>query len=278
MKKFANAKVNLALNVTGINEKGYHDLDMIMAPVSLGDIVEIVPSRTDHVEFAGMDVPENNTVTKALEVMHDTFPHISNYSVRIEKRVPEQAGLAGGSADAAAVIDAIDQMEGLALSMERKIGLGVLVGADVPFCLVNETARVQGIGEKIRPLGTDWSFPVLLVKPKQGVSTPQAFRKWDEGCRTQLDVDRVEQAIRDQDMEALKAAMVNALEEPAKQLVPEIEEAIGKMRQAGISRVMMTGSGSALMGFDKLDVLKKAAERLHDEFAFVQIVQAGSGG
>ncbi len=139
MKKFANAKVNLALNVTGINEKGYHDLDMIMAPVSLGDIVEIVPSRTDHVEFAGMDVPENNTVTKALEVMHDAFPHISNYSVRIEKRVPEQAGLAGGSADAAAVIDAIDQLEGLELSMERKIGLGVLVGADVPFCLVNET-------------------------------------------------------------------------------------------------------------------------------------------
>ncbi len=88
----------------------------------------------------------------------------------------------------------------------------------------------------------------------------------------------MEQAICDQDMEALKAAMVNALEGPAKQLVPEIEEAIEKMRQAGISRVMMTGSGSALMGFDKLDVLKKAAEGLRDEFAFVQIVQAGSGG
>lgn len=276
MKRYAPAKVNIALDVLGVDARGYHDLDMIMAPVSLFDEVEIEPSARDVVEFVGMDVPEANTVRKAIDVMREQFGFSTRFFVRVVKRIPEQAGLAGGSADAAAVMKAIVELEGLDVSLERLMELGAKVGADVPFCLLSRWARVQGIGERVVPIESDWRFFIVLVKPAQGVSTPRAFARWDEGVRARMDVDRTQAAVERNDWDALMASVCNALEAPAIELVPAVEQVRQDLMAQGVALARMTGSGSAVMGFswDK-SVLERAAKSLRTKYPFVEIVQVG---
>lgn len=278
MKKFAHAKVNLALNVNGVNEQGYHDLDMIMVPISLYDEVEIERNdkQEDSVEFIDLHVPDENTITKALSLLREKYKITYYYTIKVIKNIPEQAGLAGGSADAACVLSAINELEKLELSEPELISLGKQVGADVPFCLVSKSARVQGIGEKIKRIDTDWQFDFLLVKPGEGVSTPLAFKKWDEGKRKQWDVEAIEQAMMAKDHEWLMSSMVNALEEAAIELVPEISDIEQLALKLGADRAMMTGSGSAVMIFSKSgSVLKRIEEEMKKKYPFVQIVQAG---
>ncbi|EOS59532.1 4-(cytidine 5'-diphospho)-2-C-methyl-D-erythritol kinase [Firmicutes bacterium M10-2] len=278
MKKFAPAKVNLALNVNGVNDRGYHDLDMIMVPLSLCDEIDIElnNAQEDDVEFIDLCVPDENTVTKALRLLREKCKITHHYTIKVVKNIPEQAGLAGGSADAAAVLSAINELEGLDLSKSELIELGQQVGADVPFCLINESARVQGIGEKITRIDTDWCFDFLLVKPNKGVSTPLAFKKWDEGDRRQWNVDAIEQAMIVKDHDQLMNSMVNALEEAAIELVPEIADIECLALKLGADRAMMTGSGSAVMIFSKSgSVLQRIEKEMKKKYPFVQIVQAG---
>lgn len=278
MKKFAHAKVNLALNVNGVNEQGYHDLDMIMVPISLYDEVEIERNdkQEDIVEFIDLHVPDENTITKALSLLREKYKITHYYTIKVIKNIPEQAGLAGGSADAACVLSTINELEKLELSELELISLGKQVGADVPFCLVSKSARVQGIGEKIERIDTDWQFDFLLVKPDEGVSTPLAFKKWDEGKQEQWDVDAIEQAMIAKDHEWLMSSMVNALEGAAIELVPEISDIEQLALKLGADRAMMTGSGSAVMIFSKSgSILKRIGEEMKKKYPFVQIVQAG---
>ena len=276
MKRYAPAKVNIALDVLGVDARGYHDLDMIMAPVSLFGEVEIEPAARDVVEFVGMDVPEANTVRKAIDVMREQFGFSTRFFVRVVKRIPEQAGLAGGSADAAAVMKAIVELEGLDVSLERLMELGAKVGADVPFCLLSRWARVQGIGERVVPIESDWRFFIVLVKPAQGVSTPQAFARWDEGVQTRMDVDRTQAAVERNDLDALMASVCNALEAPAIELVPAVEQVRQDLLAQGVALARMTGSGSAVMGFSRdKSVLERAAKSLRTKYPFVEIVQVG---
>ncbi|WP_305151185.1 4-(cytidine 5'-diphospho)-2-C-methyl-D-erythritol kinase [uncultured Dubosiella sp.] len=276
MKRYAPAKVNIALDVLGVDARGYHDLDMIMAPISLFDEVEIEPAARDVVEFVGMDVPEANTVRKAMDVMREQFGFSTRFFVRVVKRIPEQAGLAGGSADAAAVMKAIVELEGLNVSLERLMELGAKVGADVPFCLLSRWARVQGIGERVVPIESDWRFFIVLVKPAQGVSTPRAFARWDEGVRTRMDVDRTQAAVERNDLDALMASVCNALEGPAIELVPAVEQVRQDLLAQGVALARMTGSGSAVMGFSRdKSVLERAAKSLRTKYPFVEIVQVG---
>ena len=137
MKVYAPAKVNLALDVLGQNEDGYHELDMIMAPVlSLYNVVDITPDDKTTITCTNGDIPDDNAMRKMVQVLKENYP-ISDYAIRIEEHIPMQAGLAGASANAAAVLKAINDMDELHLSQEDMIRLGKQVGADVPFCVVN---------------------------------------------------------------------------------------------------------------------------------------------
>ena len=113
MQVQARAKINLALDVVERMDNGYHSLDMIMAPISIYDEIEIEKSNCDRVECEGMKLPENNTVSKMIQVLKDTYHLDSSFTVSIKKHIPAQAGLGGGSADAAAVCKAILKMEGI---------------------------------------------------------------------------------------------------------------------------------------------------------------------
>lgn len=274
MKVYAPAKINLALDVLGQNEDGYHELDMIMAPVlSLYNVVDLEKSQETTITCTNGEIPDDNAMKKMVQVLKENYK-ISDYTIRIEEHIPMQAGLAGASANAAAVLKAINDMDELHLSLEDMIGLGKKVGADVPFCVVSRYARVKGIGEKIRLLNCQWKFSVLLVKPAQGVSTPEAFQTWHRLEPLHPDLDLLEKDIVSQDLKHFIQHMGNALEPAALELVAPLKQLKNEMQAFGLA-VMMTGSGSTMMGFGSRNQLKEAQRALKDQYPFVQIVTVG---
>ena len=274
MKVYAPAKINLALDVLGQNEDGYHELDMIMAPVlSLYNVVDIEFAQETSITCVNGEIPNDNAMRKMVQVLKENYD-ISDYSIRIEEHIPMQAGLAGASANAAAVLKAINDMDELHLSVYDMIHLGKKVGADVPFCVVNRYARVKGIGEKIRPLNCQWKFSILLVKPKEGVSTPEAFKTWHQLEPLHPDLDLLEKDIVSQDLKDFVQHMGNALEPAALELVEPLSVLKQQMQDLGLA-VMMTGSGSTMMGFGSRDQLQIAHLALKDQYPFVQIVTVG---
>ena len=276
MKIKAPAKVNLALDIVGQDDRGYHLLDMIMAPINIYDELAVTYYDKDVVVCQSMEIPEVNTMSRMLSLLKRTFHIESCFKVEVIKRIPMEAGLAGGSADAAALMVAILEMEHISISLDEKISLAKQIGADVPFCLVNQWARVQGIGEVIRPIETNWKLKALLVKPNVGISTPKAFKNWHEQAPLKVNVSNVEKSIVHQDYASLFEMMDNTLEPIAKRMEPVLEEIHDKMIKNGIQRVLMSGSGSSMIGFcvdeDRLIQTKKKLEK---EYPFVEIITIG---
>jgi len=276
MKVQARAKINLALDVVERMDNGYHSLDMIMAPISICDEIEIEIGICDEVTCEGMKLPEKNTVSKMVQVLKELYHLSSNYKISIKKHIPAQAGLGGGSADAAAVCKAILPMEGIEETEENLYEITKQVGADVPFCIHDKWARVKGIGEKIIPIESDWQFNIIVVKPDFGISTANAFSKWKESRPFHPDVDLVESSIREKNMDLLYQTMANALEPIAFEIEPELNQVKMDMEDAGLVRILMSGSGSSMLGFSvDEDVIQSAYERLKEKYSFVQIVHVG---
>ena len=276
MQVEARAKINLALDVVERMDNGYHSLDMIMAPISISDEIEIEIGICDEVTCEGMKLPENNTVSKMVQVLKELYHLSSNYKISIKKHIPAQAGLGGGSTDAAAVCKAILQMEGIEETEENLYEITKQVGADVPFCIHDKWARVKGIGEKIIPIESDWQFNIIVVKPDFGISTANAFSKWKESRPFHPDVDLVESSIREKNMDLLYQTMANALEPIAFEIEPELNQVKMDMEDAGLVRILMSGSGSSMLGFSvDEDVIQSAYERLKEKYNFVQIVHVG---
>jgi len=281
MKVKAFGKINLTLDVTGRREDGFHLLDTVMQTVSIWDELDIQHSHEPgvHLQCSRESIPTDrkNTAFRAAKFFLEDqgLTHEGVY-IFIRKYIPSRSGMGGGSADAAAVMKAIVELEGLDVSLERLMELGAKVGADVPFCLLSRWARVQGIGERVVPIESDWRFFIVLVKPAQGVSTPQAFARWDEGVQTRMDVDRTQAAVERNDLDALMASVCNALEAPAIELVPAVEQVRQDLLAQGVALARMTGSGSAVMGFSRdKSVLERAAKSLRTKYPFVEIVQVG---
>lgn len=276
MQVKAHAKINIALDVVKRMDNGYHALDMIMVPISLYDEIEIEKSDYDHVTCQGMELPEKNTITKMLQVLRENYSISNGYRINVIKHIPQQAGLAGGSADAAGVCKAIMELENLSIDESTLFTLGKKVGADVPFCLYNKWARVKGIGEEISGIDTDWKFNAVLLKPDFGISTPMAFSKWKESRPFHPDVDLVQLAVQEKNMDLLYQTMANALEPIAFELEPELNQIKMDMEDAGLVRILMSGSGSSMIGFSvDEDVLEDACKKLSEKYNFVKIITIG---
>ena len=149
MKYRAYAKVNLGLDVASKREDGYHELKSVMVPIQLHDLIEIHVSEQMHFECVPNFLihPDKNTLLKMIEVCRAKFNFTENFYIRLYKHIPSQAGLGGGSSDAAAILNYLDKYFKWNLSDQEKIDLAVQVGADVPFCLFEKPALVKGIGE-----------------------------------------------------------------------------------------------------------------------------------
>ena len=226
MKERAFAKINLCLDVVRRREDGYHDLRMIMVPIDFYDVLELIPSEetTMTLNRSYLPVNDKNTVIKAIHVMQERYGFTQNFACTLQKHIPTQAGLAGGSADAAAAIRMINRIMKLDLSVEEMIDVAKEVGADVPFCTINRPALVEGIGEKIQPFSCHSDFGILLVKPRRGVSTKAAFGGLNFDTIQHPDVDGMKTALENGDYEGMISRLGNSLEEISLQLVEEIRD------------------------------------------------------
>lgn len=270
MNTKAFAKVNLALDILGTRDDGYHEMDMVNAPAGLYDELEITPAAEDSITCDTFRLPANSTLHKAVALMREQGGLKGYYAIHLIKHIPDQAGLGGGSADAAALLKALNEIESLGLGTEELDAIGFQIGADVPCCLHGGFTRVKGAGEIVQDLNIDWKIPVVLAQGVKGISTKEAFARFEETKSAPRDIDIVQDAVRKKDIGLLYQTMSNAFEAQAYELMDELVELREDMRDAGLVRVMMTGSGSVLMGFSvDDDVIDEAVEELSEKYPFV---------
>lgn len=245
------AKINICLNVVGKRKDGYHELDMVMLPLQLHDSILFAEARNASDHFVTIDdfslgLFQYNIATAAIEKMQNKYKFDNKFRITIHKVIPMQAGLGGGSSNAAAVINGVNDYLKLNLPYEELVALSTGLGADIPFFITSKPARCRGIGEKIDFINVKNDYYVLLVKPEQGCSTQGVYKVSDQMELPVGNVETVIEALEKGDDDLLADSIFNALEKPAISLVPEIQVIKDKLKLAGLKIVQMTGSGSVV--------------------------------
>ncbi len=276
----APAKLNLALDVVGLLPNGYHNLDMTMQAISLYERVILRRSSGLSLSLPGSPVAANdsNTAIKAAVAFFRYTGLLAGVEITIEKNVPVRAGMAGGSADAAAVLVGLNALYGAKLSMSELCALGAKIGADVPFALMGGTCRVQGVGDVIKALPPVPDCWFTVVMPDYGVSTPEAFAAYDRvGSSTHPDCEAQEAAIRAEDLAGVCAAAGNALEECSG--ARDNEAIKTALQEQGAITALMTGSGAAVFGiFADEASARAAAAAVQARWPQVYVAQPDRGG
>ncbi len=248
----AYAKLNLTLDVLGKREDGYHDLRSVMQTISIRDDVEIDIGTGKPwnllCSVEGIPTDERNLAWKAAEVYCEAMKKDpGGLEIRILKRIPSGAGMGGGSADAAAVLRALNRHYGNPLSVMALAELGAQVGSDVPFCVLCGTAMVEGRGERLRKLPDMPECIFVVCKPEFSVSTPELYRKIDEvtiGCRP--DNQAMESALLAGDLEKVAENVYNVFDPVVTAEHLELNYIKSVCNTYGSMAQQMTGSGSAV--------------------------------
>ena len=276
----APAKLNLALDVVGLLPSGYHDLDMTMQAITLYERVNRHRSQNLTLQMPGSRVAVNdkNTAIKAAMAVFHYTGLLAGVDITIYKSVPVRAGMAGGSADAAAVLVGMTALYGAGLPMSELCALGAGIGADVPFALMGGNCRVQGLGDLLKPLPPCPDCWFTVVMPDYGISTPEAFAAYDRvGSSVHPDCAAQEAAIRAGDLAGLCEAAGNALEECSG--AKDTADIKAALRANGALTALMTGSGAAVFGiFAQESQARAAAEQLKKQYPQVSIARPDRGG
>ena len=247
------AKVNLALRVGGTDEQGYHRLGTVFQAVSLGDevVADDAPAGEFRLVFNGegagfLPVDDTNLAIKAAKLLAKRFGRTDvGVSLLIRKRIPVAGGMAGGSADAAAVLVACSALWGIDADREELHRLAAELGADVPFLLMGGTAIGTGRGDVLTPIMSSGTFHWTLALSHTGLSTPAVFREFDrlsEPQDTEIPVALLE-ALRAGDAAAVGASLVNDLERAAISLQPTLARTLELGLAAGALGAIVSGSG-----------------------------------
>lgn len=273
MKERAYAKINLALDVKRRREDGYHDLEMIMAPITLHDLlyIDIIDEGIEiSTNNRMIPVNEKNIVYKVIQLVKDIYHIEKGVRVHIYKHIPMQAGLAGGSTDGAACLRALNQLFDLNLDYSVLAELGSKVGADIPFCVYQKMAFVEGTGEKLDFIDGQLDCHLLLVKPKKGVSTKLAFSRLDITQCDHPDCNKMRHAIEIGDYQGVVDCLGNSLEQPSLDLVRDIDHVRQDLLKLGFDGALMSGSGSCVFGLTRdANLLDQAHAKLRRKYPFV---------
>ncbi|MBI9009243.1 MAG: 4-(cytidine 5'-diphospho)-2-C-methyl-D-erythritol kinase [Tenericutes bacterium] len=255
----AYAKVNLFINVIGARRDGYHDLEMINTKIDLYDTVKIEELNSPGLVIVKSNdlflSNQNNLVIESARYMIKEYAPDKGVTVTIDKVIPFGAGLAGNSVDAAAIIRGINKLFNLNISMEEMQKLGVKFGADIPYCLVDYPAIVEGIGEKVTKIDMDFSdYKVLLVNPREYISTQDIFTLGDRFGFDNISMKKIRKAIQKKNVSDFIANMHNSLEKIAMKNNNKVQEAYNRIKdELGDEGLTMTGSGSTLIKVFKGD-------------------------
>jgi 4-diphosphocytidyl-2-C-methyl-D-erythritol kinase len=251
----ARAKINLAIDVLTRQANGYHQVAMVLQSISLADRLTfhekrqgIILTCTDPHLTCG----EGNLVYRAARLLSGMKGTGGSRGVHIhiEKNIPMEAGLGGGSSDAAATLLALNQLWELRLSRDSLLELCFKLGADVPFCLIGGTALARGLGERITPLPPLPPLPLVLVKPSFGLSTALVYRSLSlEHIKKRPDLASLIKALQEQNTEGIFPPTANVREEGVGDSWTVIAALKEDLQSAGARGVLMSGSGTTVFGF-----------------------------
>ena len=251
MKVEARAKVNFTLEVFGMRPDGYHALRSVVMPISLADTLDIEVTGDGSVSSdAGYDDDLCLKAARALKSSVSGLAPSLGAAVRVTKRIPAGGGLGGGSADAAAVLRALNELWGAGLSREELAGVGARVGSDVPALVMGGSVVMEGRGETVAPLSVSApSLHLVLVNPGVRSSTKEVYA----ACAARPSdgenlTAKMVAALETGDVGRIAAALMNDLREPAVKLHPEIADALVSLKKAGVAGATMSGSGSSVFG------------------------------
>ncbi|MDP4119634.1 MAG: 4-(cytidine 5'-diphospho)-2-C-methyl-D-erythritol kinase [Bacillota bacterium] len=253
----APAKINLVLQITGKLDNGYHTLSMIMQAVSLYDTVSVAACKEKGISVScnHPNVPCNdkNIVYKAAVAFFESNS-IMDYGIHIniDKQIPTEAGLAGGSTDGAAVLIALNTLYNTGLSLQELAEIGAKIGTDIPFCLFGGSMLIGGVGTELTKIQDMPDCQILIAKPNVSVSTKEAYSLSDaHGFSDNKETIRALQAFSDGNLREITNSMVNDFEKVM--ALKEVEKTRDIMNQNGALGSRMTGSGSAVFGIFEKD-------------------------
>jgi len=243
----AYAKINLVLDVLRKREDGYHEVAMVMQAVELNDTIQLREAERNWITTNNRHIPMNmnNLAMRAVTLMQREFPDsVPKLEVSLEKRIPVAAGMAGGSADCAAVMLGINQICNLGLTKVQLEQLSAQLGSDIPFCIGGPTALATGRGEVIEPLPECPELYLVLVKPPFGVSTPKVYGNLRvHEITDHPDIQHCIQGLHKGDKLQILESMGNVLEQSTFELQPKVKAIKDGMRVCGAEHVLMSGSG-----------------------------------
>lgn len=276
----ALAKINLGLDVLGRRDNGYHDVRMVMQTIYLYDNVTLEKTEEAgiHLEcnLFYLPVDETNIAYKAAKLLMDEFDIQEGVRITLDKHIPVAAGMAGGSANAAAVLVGMNRLFSLGLSQTELMERGVSLGADVPYCVMRGTVLAEGIGEILTPLPPMPKCCILVAKPGISVSTKMVYEKLDSKELTEHpDIDGILEGLDKQDLQKVASSMGNVLETVTIGDYPIIEEIKNVMKEAGALNAMMSGSGPTVFGiFDDRAKAREAQARIRERQIAKQVYLA----
>ncbi len=251
----ARAKVNLNLEILGKREDNYHNLESVFQKINLYDEIYIKKTETDdlklNINVKELDTKEN-IIYKAYVKLKEQYKTISGIEVTVNKKIPMQAGMAGGSTDCSAFIIAMNKLFDLKLTKKEMEALGKSLGADVVPCFYNQAVKAEGIGEIITNIDTHFKYYMVIIKPKIACNTKEMFQKLDtEKSIQQLHTtENIIKALENKDIHLLADNLYNVFEEviQEKEMIQNIKKELIK---TGALQALMTGTGSCVYGIFK---------------------------
>jgi 4-diphosphocytidyl-2-C-methyl-D-erythritol kinase len=243
LRLFSPAKINLFLRIVSKRADGYHDLSSVFQTIALGDTLTVELHPTDILTCTNPQLPtdSSNLVLKATELFRRKTGLQHAFKIHLEKQIPMQAGLGGGSSNAATTLWACNQLTNAHIPLHTLKQWGAEIGSDIPFFLSQGTAYCTGRGEHVHHLPALASRPLWIVKPFGGLSTPEVYRSLNLAHSSS-------EEICQRDLDAFLAGELtyfNDLEAPAFKIRPELEQLKMRLMVRGFDTVLMTGSGSA---------------------------------
>ena len=261
-----SAKVNLALEVLGKRGDGYHEIATVLQAVDLFDrlTVETADTLSLHTDDPELPTDEGNLVMRAARLLQKTAGIDRGARIELQKRIPVAAGLGGGSSDAAATLWGLNRLWGLRWPRARLQALAVELGMDVPFFLGTGRAVARGRGEQLRTLPGAGGYALVLVNPREPLSTKEVYGRVPAGWHAEpTGTERVIEALRRRNVATLAAALTNNLERVVEPVLPVIGRMKAALLAAGALGAIMSGSGPTVFGLARsLDHARQVRSRV----------------
>lgn len=278
------AKINLALDVTGQRDDGYHTLKMVMQTISVYDTITIsaITGTGSHNPInltMNRQLPDKipasqNLIYRAAMLMKEKFNIKTCFNIHLDKNIPEAAGLAGGSSDCAATLEGINKLCCLGLTEEELCKIGVTLGADVPFCIKKGTMLCEGIGEILTPLSPLPGIWLVLIKPCISVSTAYVYTHLDlPGLKYHPDIDSMVNAINTRNIKGIASCLSNVLETVTVKEYPLICEIKTFLKDNKAAGSLMSGSGPTVFGmFEDKETASAAYKKATETYNNADII------